>query len=61
MSQKTYYGVSGTIFLVVAIVHLLRVVNGWEININDWNAPMWGSWAGVVVAGWMAYHGLKRR
>ena len=53
--------VAGMVFLLVAIMHLLRALNGWEINIDAFSAPMWASWVGFVVAGYLAYQGLKKR
>lgn len=61
MSQKAYHATTGTIFLIIAALHLLRVLNGWEVNIGTFIVPMWLSWVGVLLAGFLAYQGLKRR
>jgi hypothetical protein len=61
MSQKTYALVSGLIFLAITVMHALRLLYGWGAVINNWAVPMWLSGAGVVVAGYLAYHGLKMR
>jgi hypothetical protein len=61
MNSKTYSLISGIIFLIVGIVHLLRVLNDWPLSISDFSVPMWASWVGVVVAGYLAYYGLKKR
>lgn len=61
MNSKTYSLISGIIFLIVGIVHLLRVLNDWPLSISDFSVPMWASWVGVVVAGYLAYSGLKKR
>jgi len=53
--------VSTAIFVVVAIVHLVRAVYGWELVIGGWEAPLWVSWLGVVVAGVLAYSGYSHR
>ena len=53
--------VAGAVFVLVAIMHLLRALNGWEMNIDTFSAPMWASWVGFVVAGYLAYQGLKKR
>jgi len=59
MSQKTYYCATGTIFLIIAVLHLYRVVRGWEASIGGWPVPLWLSWVAVAVAGCLAYNGLK--
>lgn len=61
MSQKAFYSIAGTVFLIVGIVHLLRVVNGWPVTINNLAVPMWASWLAVVIAALLAYNGLKKR
>ena len=38
----------------MAIVHLLRVVFGWEIVVTGYVVPVWWSAIGLVVAGGLA-------
>ena len=36
--------------------------NGWmllPVMIGDWSVPMWASWIGLVVAGGLAFFGLR--
>jgi hypothetical protein len=32
---------------------------GWPIVIDNWTAPMWVSWIGLIVAGCLSYFGLR--
>lgn len=50
MSCRTYLWFSGTIFGVVAALHVLRLVNGWPFQVGPFFLPVVLSWAGVVVA-----------
>jgi hypothetical protein len=59
MDQKQFSLVAGAIFAVVAAVHLLRIYMGWPVVIDDWTAPMWVSWIGLIVAGGLSYFGLR--
>ena len=59
MSQKTYNGLTGTIFLLITLLHFGRIFSGWEANIGGWDVPMWLSWSAVVVAGYLAYTGIS--
>jgi hypothetical protein len=59
LSRKTYTHLSGVIFFIVGLMHLLRLVNGWEISIGDWSVPMWGSVLGLLAAWFLAYSALK--
>jgi len=54
MNDKPYCLITGIIFALVAIVHLLRIAYDWSVHIENWIAPMWISWLGVVVAGLLA-------
>jgi acyl-CoA reductase-like NAD-dependent aldehyde dehydrogenase len=49
MKARTYLIISGCIFGIVAILHLLRVVNGWTLVLGPWTVPMWVSWVGTIV------------
>ena len=59
MDQKTFNIVTGASFLVVALVHVLRILLGWPAVIGNWTLPMWVSWIGLVVAGSLSYFGLS--
>jgi hypothetical protein len=59
MRQKTFALVAGMIFLVVALMHLLRVALGWQVALGGWTVPMWVSWVALLIAGYLAYEGLS--
>ncbi len=54
-TSKALFFVVGIIFGAVAIVHFLRLVFGWPVVIDGWVAPLWISWIGVIVAGYISY------
>jgi len=54
MSQRTFLGVSGTIFAIVALLHLARIIYGWPAQIGTFVAPAWVSWLSLLVAGYLA-------
>ena len=55
MGHKKYCLVSGAIFSLVALAHLLRIVNGMSIRVNDYAVPMWVSWIGLIVTAGLAF------
>ena len=59
LSRKTYNQVSGVIFFIVGLMHLLRLVNGWQINIAEWEIPMWASVLGLIAAWFLSYCAYK--
>jgi len=44
---------------VVALFHLVRIYMSWPVMIGDWSVPMWVSWIGLVIAGGLAFFGLR--
>jgi hypothetical protein len=53
--------VTATLFLLMAIMHLLRIIFGWQAEIGGLNIPFWASWLGVLVAGALAYFGFTQK
>ena len=51
MNARPCLLVSCVVFFLVAILHLLRVINGWELQYGPWPVPMWVSWGGTIVPG----------
>ncbi len=51
MDQRTYFIISGVFFGCVAFLHLLRLLNHWEVILGPWTVPLWFSWLGLFVAG----------
>lgn len=58
MNQKLFSLVAGSIFLVVALAHALRLVFGWHVVLQGWTVPLWVSWIALVISGFLAYEGL---
>jgi hypothetical protein len=59
MSQRTYSVIAGIIFLLVALLHALRLLFDWHVVVGDFAVPVWVSWLGVVFAGYLGYQGLR--
>jgi hypothetical protein len=51
---KPFTVAAGVIFAIVAVMHLLRFVLGWDANIAGIEIPMWVSVAALVIAGGLA-------
>jgi hypothetical protein len=58
MTHKSYMLTVGVIFLVIAILHLLRIVFQWDAMIGGWLVPQWVSWVAVIFAGYLGCEGL---
>ena len=60
MQQKAYNTVTAVLFLVVALLHLLRIILDWPAQIGGLSIPLWASWLAVVVAAALAYFGFRQ-
>ena len=49
MKHKNYCVVSGVFFALVALAHLIRVIEGMTVQVQEYLIPMWVSWIAVVV------------
>ena len=60
---KSYIAISAIIFAIVAIGHIARIVQGWQVQIGDMGVAMSVSWAALVVSAALAVWGavLLRR
>ena len=59
MDQKTFSLTAGVIFLLIAILHVLRIIFAWDAVIGGWVVPKWVSWVAIVVGLYLAYEGFR--
>ena len=52
--MKPFTTIAIVIFSLVAVLHVLRLIFGWEAVINGLVMPMWVSAVGIIVAGGLA-------
>jgi len=61
---KPFTTIAIVIFALMAVLHVLRLILGWEAVINGMVVPMWVSVVGVFIAGGLAvmlWHESRRR
>lgn len=54
-NERGLLKVVGGIFLIVALLHLVRIAFGWSFVLGDATIPLWLSWLGVLVSGYLSY------
>jgi hypothetical protein len=59
MSRKAYLKTAGLIFLIIAALHLLRLLLGWGVVFEGWVVPHWVSAVALAVSGFLAYEGFQ--
>lgn len=52
--KKSALNVAGLIFSAIAIIHILRYVQGWVITFNNFTIPLDWSIYGAIIAGILA-------
>ena len=60
MDQKTYNITTAALFLIIALLHLLRVIFGWPAQIGGLDIPLWASWLALIVSGALAWFGFRQ-
>ncbi|MBI2634804.1 hypothetical protein HYW82_04010 [Candidatus Peregrinibacteria bacterium] len=61
MKEKTFILISTLIFLLVFILHGVRLAYKWNVTFGTWTIPIWASWTGLAIAGILAISGYKLR
>ena len=54
---KSYIAISAIIFALVAIGHIVRLVQGWDVQIGGMGIAMYVSWIALIVSAVLAVWG----
>lgn len=58
MKQYTFNQAAGLVLLAFGLVHLFRIVQGWEVVIGGLVVPVWFSWIVVLLTVFLAFHAI---
>ena len=58
MAYRQYCAISGILFALVALAHLLRILYGMPVLVDDYDVPMYLSWFGFAVPAALAVWAL---
>ena len=61
MNQKSFFTVTLVVFLLIALLHALRLVYGWSAVMAGWEVPMWISYPAVAFFVYLAYSAYRLR
>lgn len=59
MKQETYIKATGLIFSVITVLHVLRLIFGWDAVLGGWQVPVWLSFIAAALGGFLAYSAFK--
>jgi hypothetical protein len=57
--MRAYLQISGALFTIIAVAHLLRLLRHWPIDLAGHMVPLWASWLGLVLAGALSIWALR--
>lgn len=52
--MKPFTKIAVAVFTIVAVLHLTRLLTGWEVIVGGFVVPVWWSGLGLVIAGGLA-------
>ena len=55
MELKNLLCVNMVVFALAGLLHLLRVVAGWDLNLGNYLLPELGSWIAIVLTAGLVY------
>jgi hypothetical protein len=59
MTQRTFFLIAAAVFSLIALGHAIRLLFGWHVTIENVVVPVWISWIGLAIAGYLAYEGFR--
>jgi hypothetical protein len=59
MGYRRYCTISGVLFSLVALAHLLRIVYGMSIQVDEYVVPMFVSWIGLAVPAGLTFWAFR--
>lgn len=59
MNIKLFLRLVGTVFSLIALVQLLRIIYAWEVTLNGSIIPFWVSWIAIIVVGSLAFMSFR--
>ena len=59
MKPKPFTRIASLFWAVITILHIVRIVAGWEIVIDQWHVPKWISLVLAIITGTLSLMLLK--
>lgn len=59
MGIKNFSFTVGFLFLALGLLHVVRIIYGWDVFIADWSVPLWVSGAVSVFAFFLSFQSFR--
>ena len=61
MTQQTFTRIAGAIFVLITLMHALRLLLGWNVMINGCAVPHAVSWLALAIFGGLSVAAFKQK
>ena len=58
MTQRSFFLITSILFLLIALLHAVRLLQGWQVTIGGAVVPFWVSGIGLAISGFLDYEGF---
>jgi hypothetical protein len=58
MTAEMYARLAAAIFALIALLQLIRAIQGWPVTLGETTMPLWPSWVAFIVAAALAWMGF---
>ena len=59
MTPRIFCLIATAVFFLIALGHAIRFLFGWHVTVESVVVPVWISWIGLAIAGYLAYEGFR--
>ena len=59
MTKNHFIYIASVLFLIIGVVHIVRLLIGWQVQIAGFMVPMWIYWVEAFVFLYMSFLGFK--
>ncbi len=59
LSKEMFFQIVGVIFTLVGLLHLIRLLTGFQVLFGTWEFPLWLSIVGVILPWYLAYNAFS--
>ncbi|KKS23870.1 MAG: hypothetical protein UU82_C0017G0004 [Candidatus Nomurabacteria bacterium GW2011_GWC2_41_8] len=59
MTKNNFISVASYVFLIVGIMHIARLLTGWQVQINGFMIPMWIYWVEAFASLYLSFLGFR--
>ena len=59
MTPRIFSLIAAAVFSLIALGHALRLLFGWHVTVENMVVPVWISWIGHTIVGYLAYQGFR--